>query len=215
MIKAGDKVTIRPEWQDAGDSAFEWRAVDNEEQGRVTIEPQGTGLPYPPRQVVNVDMLEQPARYAVEFPDFPATDLPAIPATWTDESWRNDACPSWRTAFGYRVFVDYADPAARENGGARFTVLDSEDGHVLDSDEWRDVLALEYVMVIGYDPFADDPNATESEVAQTLAEHADAARAESTIINMARAYAENPDISNPPSPEQMAALLRIIERERK
>jgi hypothetical protein len=30
-----------------------------------------------------------------EFPDFPLESLPEIPADWDDQSWHNDACPSF------------------------------------------------------------------------------------------------------------------------
>lgn len=57
MIRKGDKVQIRPEWQDAGDDRFDWIAVDNEEKGRVAIMPLGTGLAIPPVSVVRVEWL--------------------------------------------------------------------------------------------------------------------------------------------------------------
>lgn len=57
MIKAGDKVEILPVFQDDGDADFEWIAVDDESQGRVTITPIGTGLAIPPQHVVKVEWL--------------------------------------------------------------------------------------------------------------------------------------------------------------
>ncbi len=58
---------------------------------------------------------------AVEHPNFDLATLPAIPEGWTDTSWRNDACPSFDTPSGVRVYVDYADPKQRDNEGlARF-----------------------------------------------------------------------------------------------
>ena len=33
--------------------------------------------------------------YAKEFPDFPASEMPAVPAGWKDESWHNDTCPTF------------------------------------------------------------------------------------------------------------------------
>lgn len=57
MIRKGDTVTIKPEWQDPGDSEFRWIAVDDEEGGRVSIMPVDTGLAIPPVQTVTVDML--------------------------------------------------------------------------------------------------------------------------------------------------------------
>lgn len=58
MIRKGDTVKIKPEWQDDGDDQITFIAVDDEEKGRVTIEAQ-IGLAYNPQQVVRVDMLEQ------------------------------------------------------------------------------------------------------------------------------------------------------------
>jgi hypothetical protein len=57
-IKAGDLVRIKPEWQDAGDDAITFVAVENEDGGRVKIEAQ-LGLPINPTQVVKVEWLEQ------------------------------------------------------------------------------------------------------------------------------------------------------------
>lgn len=59
MIRKGDKVQIKPEWQDAGDDRFDWVAVDDEDKGRVTIMPFGTGLALAiaPAHVVRVEWL--------------------------------------------------------------------------------------------------------------------------------------------------------------
>jgi hypothetical protein len=57
-IKTGDRVKIRPEWQDEGDSEIEFIAVDDEEKGRVTIEAQLPNMPIKPTQVVRIDMIE-------------------------------------------------------------------------------------------------------------------------------------------------------------
>lgn len=46
-------------------------------------------------------------------------------------------------------------------------------------DAIKAALAIEYVHVIGYDPFEDDPNISADEVAQTLAEYHAAAKEES------------------------------------
>jgi len=56
MIRAGDVVKIKPEWQDGGDDEIEWRAVSDEEKGRVDISPQ-LGLSINPIQTVTIDML--------------------------------------------------------------------------------------------------------------------------------------------------------------
>lgn len=57
MIKAGQTVRIKKEWQDKGDENITWIAVDDEEKGRVTIEAQ-VNLPLKPQQVVKVEWLE-------------------------------------------------------------------------------------------------------------------------------------------------------------
>lgn len=57
-IKRGDIVRIKPEWQDPGDERFIWRALEDEDGGRVKICATNTGLTFPPNQIVNVSMLE-------------------------------------------------------------------------------------------------------------------------------------------------------------
>ena len=57
LFKKGDRVRIKPEWQDPGDDEFDWIATDDESLGRVTIMPVNTGLAFPPLQTVSVDTL--------------------------------------------------------------------------------------------------------------------------------------------------------------
>jgi hypothetical protein len=57
MIRKGDTIQIKPEWQDAGDERFTWIAADDEQNGRVMITPIDTGLAIAPTQVVRVSML--------------------------------------------------------------------------------------------------------------------------------------------------------------
>lgn len=57
MIKKGDIVKIKPEWQDPGDEKFTWLAIEDEDGGRVRIAPVDIELPIPPNQVVTTDML--------------------------------------------------------------------------------------------------------------------------------------------------------------
>ncbi len=57
-IRKGDQVTIKPEFQDAGDSRFTWVAVDDADKGRVTIAPINCGLAIVPTYVVTLDMLD-------------------------------------------------------------------------------------------------------------------------------------------------------------
>ena len=68
--------------------------------------------------------------YKSEFPNF-SLDVP-IPAGFTDNSWHNDAMPNWIRELpdGQMVvlWIDYADPALRDNpNNARFVL------HVMDS----------------------------------------------------------------------------------
>lgn len=84
--------------------------------------------------------------FQTEFPDFPATDMPAIPAGWTDQSWRNDSCPCFNTGNGALVYVDFADTSLREiPDGTRFNVQADPEIHghnetFLDTDIWDEVL---------------------------------------------------------------------------
>tara|TARA_R100000656_G_scaffold82903_1_gene60570 strand:+ start:174 stop:356 length:183 start_codon:yes stop_codon:yes gene_type:complete len=59
MIKKGDKIRIKPERQDDGDSQFNWEAIENEDGGRVRIAPVNIGLPITPNQVVETKMIEK------------------------------------------------------------------------------------------------------------------------------------------------------------
>ena len=59
MIRKGDTVEIKPEFQDSGDSEFNWIALEDEDGGRVRISPTNTSLSLPPNYVVNVSMLKE------------------------------------------------------------------------------------------------------------------------------------------------------------
>lgn len=48
MIRKGDTVKIKQEWQDAGDELLQWAAVEDEDGGRVRIAALGTGLVFAP-----------------------------------------------------------------------------------------------------------------------------------------------------------------------
>ena len=59
MIHAGQQIRILPEWQDDGDDAFTWYAVDDEEQGRVTITTSiDPRWQVQPTQTVSASMIE-------------------------------------------------------------------------------------------------------------------------------------------------------------
>lgn len=57
-IRAGDKVKIKPEWQDAGDDKIEFVAMEDEDRGRVLIGALGVLSNFTPTQIVPVSMLE-------------------------------------------------------------------------------------------------------------------------------------------------------------
>jgi len=57
-IKRGDRIRIRPEWQDSGDDEFEWIAIEDEDGGRVRIAPILPEMNFPPNQVVTTNMVE-------------------------------------------------------------------------------------------------------------------------------------------------------------
>jgi len=79
--------------------------------------------------------------YKTEFTEFDVSTLPAIPATWRDISWHNDACPSWRTPNGWHVFVDFANPAEREvENASRFSAIHDDLGTNFDTDSWGELL---------------------------------------------------------------------------
>jgi len=58
MIRKGDTVKIKPQWQDHGDDRYTWRAVTNEEGGRVMISQVDTGLTFPPTYNVKTEWLQ-------------------------------------------------------------------------------------------------------------------------------------------------------------
>lgn len=84
--------------------------------------------------------------FHAEFPDYPLSDLPAMPEGFADSSWYNDTCPSYLDEVsGLKIFIDYVDPAKRECASdTRFNVQrDADDGSyevVFQSDHWAAVL---------------------------------------------------------------------------
>lgn len=90
--------------------------------------------------------------YLTEFPDFPEADLPAIPPSWSDLSWHNDACPFFLITGSLGVWVDYSDHEASDFGPARdgrfglVPMIDAQypvDGAepLLVTDDWQALLA--------------------------------------------------------------------------
>jgi len=58
MIKKGDIVKIKPEWQDAGDDKITFRATGDEYNGRVEIVAE-IGLPLNPTQIIKTEWLDK------------------------------------------------------------------------------------------------------------------------------------------------------------
>ncbi len=88
-----------------------------------------------------------------EFPDFPAADMPELPAFAIDSSWHNDSCPSFMIAgdaIGAHVmlFVDYADKAKREfpdteRFSIRYLALAADDClDIYAGDDWAECLRI-------------------------------------------------------------------------
>jgi len=61
-IKRGDIVTFKPEWRDPGDDQFTFRAIEDEDGGRVKIEALGVLDCFNPVSVVQVSMIERAIR---------------------------------------------------------------------------------------------------------------------------------------------------------
>jgi hypothetical protein len=57
MIRKGQLVHLKPEWQDKGDDQFTWVAVKDEDGGRVKIMPVIPNLEIQPVTVVETKML--------------------------------------------------------------------------------------------------------------------------------------------------------------
>ena len=58
-LKAGDRIRIKPEWQDKGDDQFEWYVLEDEAGGRVAIAPRTTLPLGDPWSRVYVSMVEK------------------------------------------------------------------------------------------------------------------------------------------------------------
>lgn len=57
----------------------------------------------------------KPFRWDVQFPTFPAADMPPTPAGFVDTSWANEVCPSFiHEGLGLALFTDWADRNERE-----------------------------------------------------------------------------------------------------
>lgn len=57
-VRKGQRVIFRPEWQDEGDAEITFIATEDSNRGRVEVVAL-LGLPFNPRQIVSVDMIER------------------------------------------------------------------------------------------------------------------------------------------------------------
>lgn len=57
LKKRGDFVIIRPEFQDPGDTLFDWMVLNDEEKGRVDICPVNSELSIKPVYTLNSDQV--------------------------------------------------------------------------------------------------------------------------------------------------------------
>jgi hypothetical protein len=87
--------------------------------------------------------------YRTEFPGFVLGNI-EIPAGFVDQSWKNDACPSWQNDFlRLRLWIDFEKPEERDADGARRFLLqtitrwdDDSPETIYDGDKYATVLEL-------------------------------------------------------------------------
>jgi len=58
-LKKGERIRIKPEWQEEGDADLEWFACDDEENGRVGIFTPMPEMAIQPWQCVSAHMVER------------------------------------------------------------------------------------------------------------------------------------------------------------
>lgn len=114
------------------------------------------GLPVDHRGLVSLAggyTIQEAPLYAATFRDFAVGDMPECPDGFTDQSWRNDACPVMRSELlRLEVWCDHPDPMLREMGEdtARFIVAPfhperGDLGKSISLNEWDNVLkVIEY-----------------------------------------------------------------------
>lgn len=83
--------------------------------------------------------------YQTEHPGFEFPEGVTVPEGWTDESWHNDACPSW-TKYDLRLWIDYPAELSEFDGELpRFSlaIINLHGEHLDDligSDDWAVIL---------------------------------------------------------------------------
>lgn len=102
-------------------------------------------------EILPRDGEEMTTTFQTEFPDYPVTDMPAMPAhgNFVDTSWHNNACPSITSDdLGLHIWIDFVDKSLREfQDGPRFIVTRQDNEFetidtVLETEEWNEVLAV-------------------------------------------------------------------------
>jgi hypothetical protein len=70
-----------------------------------------------------------PSDFRQEFPNFDPATMPAIPAGFVDNSWHNDAMPSFIDEIHHlTLWVNYANPADRDiQGDVRFVLMRTDE----------------------------------------------------------------------------------------
>lgn len=61
-VRRGDRVIFKPDWQDPGDESVVFVAVDDESNGRVTVQDANNDLEIKPTQVVATSMIRSIVR---------------------------------------------------------------------------------------------------------------------------------------------------------
>ena len=83
--------------------------------------------------------------YRKEFPDIDPATMPEIPEGFEDQSWHNDASPTFHSEeLAVSIAVQHVDPAQRElEGSKRFIVFEQNDDgpgkDLLETDDWGEV----------------------------------------------------------------------------
>lgn len=131
------------------------------------------------------------SNFKTAFPHM-ADDIPAIPDSWKDSSWHNDACPSFYVMEGgagdsnyksARVWICESDAAEREfpemprfqlsyeNGESDFFVGLATDNfaQLVEYVAIRQFLGAAYAAQVGYNPFLDCPDIDPAQVLENLA----------------------------------------------
>lgn len=147
-----------------------------------------------------------------EFPDFPAGDMPAIPAGWYDASWHNDASPSFGTHNGLQVYIETADPAEREMPDwPRYNVnhidqygYDGDDG-AFGSDDWQAVIDFVAAFV------TPAPTQDQLDALATMARTKGGARFETEMTAELEAYAKAEGLPLHSADEMHATACAAVE----